>query len=69
MTEKQEAEIRLILEKHLEKAIEEIVDTEANECLGYYPDNMDAFADAVIVVLKHQAAIQKYHQKEGTKFE
>ncbi len=64
MDECPKKKIWLIIDKNMNKAIDDIQD----EDVGYWPDDCSAMTDAAASVLYHQIRIDEYHKKEGTSF-
>jgi len=68
MRTEEKTKLRTIVEKHIDKMIEEICNGVIDIDVGYYPDDYGAFADAVMVIFEHQSRINEYHCSEGTTF-
>lgn len=65
LDDNKKAELRVIIAKHIEAAVEEIADVD----VGYWPGTNDAFVNAVMTVLDHQMSINDYHIENKTKFD
>lgn len=57
--------IRAIIKKHLDLAVDEIVD-DLDLDVGYWPtDATGAMVECVIAIIQHQRRINDYHTQEG----
>ena len=66
MTQREWTKVRRIVEEGVEKICEKIAEDELD--VGYWPDDNSAIVDAVMAVIRHQEALDKYHCNNGTTF-